>query len=186
MLMGTRDIPFAIEINPWTEEQALRDALFWRGTFLSAWAYVETVLLEIAMRSSIEDAYRGFRDTYPYKMSGRLQYLRRILREPGPLSAYRSRGEQLVDSFEAGAELRHKLAHGRMTMTQAEWIRFDWFNPQKGGEIVTYGWEIMGLSKLAAEASRASSVSRTAQAALAKVNSRELLKPLNELGDTAP
>jgi hypothetical protein len=178
MLMGYQTPSFAIEVNPWAPEEDLREAIFWRGSIVGAWAYSETCLLEIAIRSSHADAYRGLRDHYPQKMHGRLKYLRKILTAPGPLLMYQAKGETLIDDFEAGTEIRNFMAHARMCVSDKRWIRFDCFNGA-GPQAASHRHEIYNIEIMEKFAATASGVSRRAQRALTIIDQGKLLPPLS-------
>jgi len=109
-----RNSEFEIETNPWALKDDVESALFYRGAALSAWAQIESLLIELAFRASCDDAYRQIRGSYPYKLPNRLAYFRAVLDAPGPLSPYHALGRALIERWERAATMRHIMAHGRM------------------------------------------------------------------------
>jgi ribosomal protein L31 len=171
----------ALEVNPWQTKKSVEDALLYRGAIVSAWANVETTLIEIAIRASCHPAYAGVRDTYPWKLNGRISYLRLILGQPGPLHEFRSVGESVLKRFVESAELRNMMAHGRMAMLAGWGPSLSVFRPASGHEIKYYTRRFFEgeLERLARKATR---FSRAVRYLHAQLNAREFLPPLDDAG----
>ncbi len=105
---------YMIETNAWTRDSDLADAVLFRGAIVAAWGYIETTLIELAIRSSHMSEYSQINARYPYKLDGRINYMRTVLKSVGPFAQFCTIGEQFLDRFEAAAELRHIMAHGKM------------------------------------------------------------------------
>jgi hypothetical protein len=164
-----------IEVNPWSPNKALRDANMFRGAIVGAWAYVETVLIEIAIRSSHMDEYCSIRETFPYRGDRRINYLRQMLRADGPFSRYQNLGMQFLSRYEATEELRHIMAHGRMTVLgKAE---FTYFSFQKGRPIQKCSIRLT-IAELEEKAREAARLSRLLQRLFWTVDNKGILPPL--------
>ena len=152
---------YAIEINPWIQREESEAALLFRGTVVSAYAYIETRLTEIAIRASRMPVYAELREKYPYQMNGRLKFLRQAF-AIGALAPYGSIAESFFSRFEDAATLRHVMAHARMEMGPKDWgVTFYDYRPGENGaimfrrnrytyqELERFAWRASRLSRLA-------------------------------------
>ena len=142
-------LAYTLEINPWVPDLYLKNAVLFRGAVVSAWGYIETKLIELAIRSSRMPEYSAIRATYPYKLDNRFGYMRRVLASEGPFSKYRSIGKKFLDRFEASADLRHLMAHGDMQALPDWGVTFVDYRPNSkdslhsdGGGFVLKNWKL--------------------------------------------
>lgn len=125
---------YAVEVNPWATREQIEAALALRGAIVSAHAYVETRLAELAFRSSMMPEYSELRDTFPYGQRKLLTYLRSIFSQ-GPLEPFGPSAERFFKRFDRGAELRHFMAHAKMRV-EPHWIVFEDFKSVSHGKII--------------------------------------------------
>ena len=170
-----RRYAYMIEVNPWAPNTALKAALLFRGAIIAAWGYVETVLIEIAIRSSRMDEYCDISEKFPYNADNRLGYLRRVLKVGGPFSRFRNAGIRFLERYEETAELRHIMAHGLMEVLGD--AQFTYFRFPKGGHIqkCSRRFSIDELERIAQEAAR---LSRLIQRCYYIIDHQKLLPPL--------
>jgi hypothetical protein len=170
-----RRYAYMVEVNPWIKNLELRDALLYRGAIIAAWGYVETTLIEIAIRSSRLEEYGALSANYPYKLEGRIRYLRRMLDADGPFSQFRKLGNQFLDRFEAAADLRHVMAHARMDLIWG--VEFTDYKPIEDGAI-RKRLARYTLGQLEQMARKATRLSRLIQMGYYLINEKSFLPPL--------
>jgi hypothetical protein len=177
-LLGYGPQGLALEVNPW-QTKALVDAIhLFRGAIVSAWANVDTALIEVTIRASCHPAYADARADYPSKFKGRTRYLRKILSMPGPLSEFRGLGEAVLARYEAGSDMRNMMAHARVTQLLDRGATFSGFLAKSGHEISWYQRRF-SRHELEAMAVRATRFSRAVLGLLARIDARELLPTLD-------
>lgn len=178
-LLGYGPHGLALEINPWQTKSLVDDAHLYRGAIVSAWANVDTSLMEITIRASCHPAYAGAREFYPSRFRDRIQYLRKILTMPGPLAEFRQLGEAVLKRYGADADLRNMMAHARMTQLLDWGVTFSGFMAKSGHEISQYRRRI-SREELEVIALRAARFSRAVRKLMTQVNVLNLLPPLDE------
>ena len=112
--MDGRASPLRLEVNPWTLDHSLHEALLLREAYIAALGTVETILTELAIRASWLPSYSTARLAFPKRRGDRIGYLRKIAILPGPLLPYASILLSIIDRYEAENQRRDMLAHGRM------------------------------------------------------------------------
>lgn len=169
---------YAIEVNPWAKREQIEAALTLRGAIVSAHAYVETRLAELALRSSIMVEYSSLRSTFPYKRETRLAYLKEIFSRE-PLEPYRDTAARFFARFDETAELRHLMAHAKMQV-EPDWIVFEDFKTVSGGAI-NYRRRPFTFQDLENYAWKATCLSRICQRLASEVEKLKILPPLDSL-----
>ncbi len=168
-----------IEANPWTPQEAMEKALLYRGSIVAAWGNIETWLSELAVRASHADAYRGLKESFPYKIESRIGFLEQVLRLPGPLQPYASLGLLILVRVRNSAELRNRMAHARMRVLPNWGVTFEELVGQKDRVIVRqHRYSPQQMEEFARRATR---LSRFVQRAAGELDRKKLLPPLSGL-----
>lgn len=176
-LLGYGPQGLALKVNPWQSKRSLEAALLYRGTIVSAWANIETTINEIAIRVSITHPYQGLRNTYPFKLKSRTNFLRHALEIDGPITPFSGIANKILDRFESQASLRNLMAHGSMQVLPGWGATLKMFSPQNGNEI-RYQYERFTEERMRRLAMRAARLSRFAIRLKAQLDQANLLEPL--------
>lgn len=127
--------PYAAEASPWVSREEWETLLILRGAIMASFAQVETMLAELSIRLSRDQSCADLRSTYPHALGKRLSYLRACF----AIAPYRRReglATEVFRRFEAGADLRHIMAHGAVSGPSFSWlVTFRDFRPGPNGEI---------------------------------------------------
>ena len=132
---------YALEINPWTPADDLREATLWRGVIVGAWGSVETTLKEIALRASKTDPYGSIDCRIPNSRSELVSHLRGVLIIEGPLCSIRNEIDELLSGYDQGANDRNLLAHAHMEVLGNWGATFKAFHAKRdkqGGDHFVY------------------------------------------------
>lgn len=104
---------YEVEINPWSRRGEVEAALFFRGTIVSAYGYIESTLGEICVRASRAPHYHSLRESFPHSADQRISFLRRAF-AIAPLLQFQPWAEMFLKRLEAQSDLRNLSAHARM------------------------------------------------------------------------
>lgn len=155
----TRTSPYRVEVNPWVSDDELHQVFLLRGVIISALAYCETRLTELAIRASKHPAYVGAREKFPSGRDKRMSFLGKIVTLPGPLLPLRMRLTALLREFQATFELRDIMAHGGMQVLSGDDPRINTWDYVAGTPAIdqrTRTWSTSSLDRLARRAARLS------------------------------
>lgn len=163
MRIEGRTSPLRVEINPWTLDGDLEEALLLRGAYIAAMGTIETNLTELAIRASKHPAYYGIRDRFPSRRPERIKYLQDVCERDGPLTQWRTLLKAVLARFNASLGDRDLFAHGRMQVLSGPGgttvVQFGDFYAQGG--VIEYRYEPMvPLSDLRRKAHKAARFSR--------------------------
>ena len=170
---SARRSAYEVEANPWARRGDVEAALFYRGTIVSAFGYIETRMGELAIRASRLDVYSAMRENFPFSAEKRSTYLRKVF-STGPLKSFGAIAGLALDRFDAAAELRHLVAHARMQVLPDWGVSFDDF-PKSGRGGLTVRRRRFLLEDLEREAWRAARLSRLCQHLLSRLNAFDIL-----------
>lgn len=169
---------YNLEINPWTPNNLLNNSMLCRGAIISAWGYIETTLIELAIRASHMDQYCSLSARYPYRLEGRINFMRKVLDSEGPFFQFRRHGHTFLDRFERAAELRHILAHAKMQILVM--IIFVDYSPAQNG-MISRRYRRFTIDQLEQMARKATRLSRLMHISYEAINRAGFLPPLGEL-----
>ncbi|HEX8532808.1 MAG TPA: hypothetical protein VF662_01440 [Allosphingosinicella sp.] len=169
--------PYALEYNPWSSAAEIEDAIFYRGVIVSAFAQIETMLGELAIRASLLPQYVQLRRTFPFSAEKRIAFLRKVF-STEPLMQYRSIAVSYLDRFDELASLRHMAAHARMQVLGGQITFHD--IPQSDGTAITMRRQPFVFAGLELLAWRSAKLARAGHKLSELLNQRGLLPPLNE------
>lgn len=183
MRIDGRTSPLRVEINPWTLDSDLEEALLLRGAYIAAIATVETNLTELVIRASKHPAYDGIRARFPSRRLDRIKYLQDICKREGPLTPWRTLLNAVLNRFNASLADRDLFAHGRMQVLSGAGgttvIQLGDFYAT--GDVIEYRYELlMPLADLRHKAYRAARFSRVASLLYLKLGDN--LPPIGALG----
>jgi hypothetical protein len=165
---------FLLEINPWVADIDMRNALLYRGVIVSAWAYVDTSLTDLVIRSSYLDEYGGaLRRSFPKKLRDRREYMQAALKINGPLNPWLKVGVKILDRIAEQDELRNIMAHSKMTLAPRRGFEFVDFR-ENGGSIICRR-RIYSLIELRRFAILATRLSRLIQRTVYALNKAQVL-----------
>ena len=151
---------YAVEVNPWSRRGDIEAAQLFRGTIVSAYGHVETELSKLCIQISRLDNYAQLVPILPYRMSSRIEFLRRAFAY-GPLKAFGSTTERFLQKFEGMANLRHLMAHSRMDV-QPDWgVTFEDYRIIDGA--ITHRYERFLIKDLEEMARRSARFARLGQ-----------------------
>jgi hypothetical protein len=165
---------YAVEINPWVPRGNIEAALLFRGTIVSAFGYIETLMGEVAVRASRLDDYAGLREGFPHSAAKRSAHLRRVFAS-GPLAPFERLATLAFDRFDATAELRHLVAHARMQVLPDWGVTFEDFPRNAPGGLIKRTKRLQ-MSELEQAAWQAARLSRLCQRLAGRLNA--VLPPL--------
>lgn len=147
--------------NPWLQDRELAKALILRAAILWSYSHIEQKLTDFMVRCASMPAYRGLAEKPPFRMKGRVSYLRRVFDAEGPFSQKKSIGIAILDRYDAGRDIRNQMAHADIEV-YPEWgtvldeILID-------GTSIHHGRERYWGGRLEQEAKRASRFSKAVQ-----------------------
>jgi hypothetical protein len=168
---------YAVEINPWVPRGNVEAALMFRGTIVSAYGYIETILGELAIRCSRLEVYANLRENFPYSIPKRLEYLRQLF-SIGPCVPYNGIANLFFDRFELTAELRHQVAHSRMQVLPDWGVTFHDI-PKASPTEINIRTNRVTLPELEELAWKAARLSRLCQRLYVRLDCSGILPPLN-------
>lgn len=105
---------YVLEVNPWTPLEDLREFTLMRGVIVGAWASVETVLKEIALKASRLEPYIDVDVRIPKKNSEIIEYLKVLTTIKGPIYSIADDLKSLMLNFESHSNDRNMIAHAHM------------------------------------------------------------------------
>ncbi len=165
---------YAVEVNPWVRRGDVEAALLFRGTIVSAFGYIETLMGELAVRASRLDDYAGLREGFPHSAGKRSAHLRRVFAS-GPLAPFKRLATAALDRFDATAELRNLAAHARMQVLPDWGVTFEDF-PKNAPSGLIKRTKRLQMSDLEQAAWQAARLSRLCQRLAGRLNA--VLPPL--------
>jgi hypothetical protein len=171
--------PYALEYNPWSSAAEIEDAIFYRGVIVSAFAQIETVLGEIAIRASRSPQYAELRETFPFSAEKRTAFLRKAF-EAEPLAQYRSVALSYLDRFDELASLRHMAAHARMQVLGGQITFHD--IPRSYGKAITMRKQRFVFAGLELLAWRSAKLARAGHRLSNGLDELRILPPLRDAG----
>lgn len=100
---------------------AQRGALMFRGEVLDHFAQVERAVSTILVHAAALPEYAALRRAFPHLMGQKLERLRKLMSEPGPLGARAKEVLHLTDKVATFEKLRHFMAHAtaEVALTQS-------------------------------------------------------------------
>lgn len=170
---GLARSPYAVEVNPWVPRGHIEAALLFRGTIISAYGYIETLMGEIAIRASRLDEYCQLRANFPHSAYKRSIHLRKLF-AGGPLAQFCSIATVALNRFDGTAELRHLVAHARMQVMPDWGITFHDFPKNAPGGLIMRR-KRLSMVELEREAWRAARLSRLCQRLIDRLDATGIL-----------
>ena len=164
---------YEVEINPWSRRGDVEAALLFRGSIVSAYGYIETVLGEICISASRLPHYAQLRDSFPHSAEQRISFLRRAF-ALDPLTKYQPWARMFLDRLEAHNDLRNRAAHARMQVMPDWGVTFVDLRRQ-GPDNVESRRQRMTMEELEGAAWRAARLSRLCQNLVDRLNSTGIL-----------
>lgn len=143
----------------WTRDDVLAEVVFHTGVVVWAFSTIDYSLSDIAFRASHHPSYADIRSNYPNSVEGRITYLKEALKRPGPLLPYRFLGGRFLERFRELRDLRHMMAHSRLSPVLDHFVQYERINRQPSGEVV-HEYKKMPLDDLQQTAERAAGLSR--------------------------
>lgn len=170
---GWRRSAYEVEVNPWSRRGDVEAALLFRGSIVSAYGYIETVLGDICIKASRLPQYDALRGSFPHSAEQRVSFLRRAFALE-PLLEYQPWAKLFLDRFEAHSELRNLAAHARMQVLPDWGVTFQDLR-REGPEQVNARRQRMTVPELEVAAWRASRLSRLCQRLVGRLNRAQIL-----------
>ena len=93
-------------------DKAQRAAQMLRGEVIDLFAQAEHAVNEVLIHAATLPEYKALKPAFPYLMGQKLQRLRKLMTEVGPLRAHANKVAPLIDNLASFEELRHFMAHG--------------------------------------------------------------------------
>jgi hypothetical protein len=174
---GYRRSAYEVEVNPWARRGEVEAALFFRGTIVSAFGYIETRIAELAIRTSRLEQYAEIRPNFPFSLEKRISYLRKVFERP-PLSQFQGLAALALNRFEGAGELRHQVAHARMQVLSGSGATFEDF-PKADREGIALRRGRYTMEDLEQAAWRAARLSRLCQHLMVRLDQAEILPALH-------
>lgn len=168
---------YAIEVNPWARRADVEAALFFRGSIVSAYGYIETRLGEICIRCSRLEAYASKRKSFPDSTSKRIEFLKLVFAF-GPLAPHERFAVLFLQKFERTQELRHQVAHARMQVLPDWGITFEDITQSKGSSLSLRNSRFT-YADFETLAWRATRLSRLLQFLLDRLGAFDILPPMH-------
>ena len=150
---------YAVEANPWTPQEDLEAAIFFRGAIVSSFGYIETCLGEVCIQTSRLQCYAELTPNFPYSTSKRVAHLRKAF-AIGPLEPFHRTATAFLDRFDATGPLRNMVTHARMQVLSEWGVTFEHYPKQVDGgvqhhstrltiaQLESRAWETARLSRL--------------------------------------
>jgi hypothetical protein len=164
---------YEVEINPWSRRGDVEAALLFRGSIVSAYGYIETMLGEVCIKASRLPHYADLRDSFPHSAEQRISFVRRAFALE-PLSMYQQWATMFLDRLEAHNDLRNRAAHARMQVMPDWGVTFLDLRRQ-GPDNVESRRQRMTMAELEAAAWRAARLSRLCQHLVGRLNDTGIL-----------
>ncbi len=166
-------LTFLIEENPWVADADLKAAILCRGAIVSAWAYIDASLRDIAIWLSYLPEYQGIKEGYPFKGKSLRSFFDEAAAVEGPLKVAAANGRRMLARLDELDRLRHFMAHSKMTLSPLRGFLFEDFDADK--EEITKRRVILSPADLALCARRATRLSRWFQTAFSALEQLRLL-----------
>jgi hypothetical protein len=96
--------------NPY--DKAQRAAQMLRGEVIDLFAQVEHAVNEVLTHTAALPGYKALKPAFPHLMGQKLERLRKLMTEVGPLCAHANRVGPLIDKLASFEDLRRFMAHG--------------------------------------------------------------------------
>ena len=109
----------------------VREAIYWRGLFITRYAAIEYAVAELVSRASLHEAYRNL-DPPPFGPSKKLARLNQLIELPGPITNYRSELQAKLDDFVVYGEHRNFMVHAIMVPRGSNDIAFTMYDHREG------------------------------------------------------
>lgn len=167
--------PYAVEANPWTPQEDLEAAIFFRGAIVSSFGYIETCLGEVCIQTSRLPCYAELTPHFPYSTSKRVTHLRKAF-AIGPLAPYHRTATAFLDRFDATGPLRNMVTHARMQVLSNWGVTFKHYPKQVDGG-VQYQSMRLTIAELELKAWQTARLSRLCQHLHMLLNATKLLDP---------
>lgn len=113
------------------------EAVTFRGRVMHEFANLEFEVGEVVARASALPDYAALKPKIPHMIGQKLERLRRLLSEPGPIQSHGDKVLPLVEAVARHEELRRFMAHGQLETAMTErgefLLLFQMIRPQAGG-----------------------------------------------------
>jgi hypothetical protein len=172
-LKSWRRSAYEVEVNPWSRRGDVEAALLFRGSIVSAYGYIETILGEICIKASRLPKYAALRESFPQTAENRVSFLRRAF-ALDPLLEYQPWATLFLDRFEAHSEIRNLSAHARMQVLPDWGVTFRDLR-RDGPMKINSRSQRMTIPELEVAAWRAARLSRLCQRLVNRLNRAEIL-----------
>ena len=91
---------------------AQRSAQMLRGEVIDLFAQIERAVSTFLVHAAVLPEYRALKPTFPHLMGQKLERLRKLMSEAGPLKSRTDEVAPLVDRLASFEDLRNFMAHG--------------------------------------------------------------------------
>ncbi len=109
----------------------VKEAIYWRGLFISRYAAVEFAIAELVSRAFLHQAYSHLGHP-PFGPAKKLKRLNQIIGLAGPIASYRADLQPRLDEFEQYAEHRNFMVHAIMVPRNSTNIAFTMYDHREG------------------------------------------------------
>jgi hypothetical protein len=164
---------YEVETTPWAKRGDIEAALLFRGTIVSAYGYIETILGEVCIKASRLPHYAALRESFPHTADQRVSFIRRAF-SVAPLVAYQPWATMFLDRFERHGELRNLATHARMQVLPDWGVTFKDLR-RTGPSTIDSRQQRMTMPDLELAAWRAARLSRLCNFLVDRLNKLEMI-----------
>jgi hypothetical protein len=108
-----------------------KQAIYWRGLFITRYAAVEFAIGELVSRAFLHQAYRDLGHP-PFGPAKKFKRLNQLIELAGPIMGYRTMLQPLLKEFAQYAEHRHFMVHAIMVPAGSKEITFRMYDHREG------------------------------------------------------
>lgn len=133
-----------------------KEAIYYRGLFITRYAAVEYAIAELVSRASTHDAYSHLGQP-PFGPAKKLKRLNQMIELSGPIGNYRADLEPKLEAFGEYADHRNFMVHAIMVPRTSKNITFRMYDHREG--LYSVGDLLFEIEHLETVATQISSVS---------------------------
>jgi hypothetical protein len=127
-----RKSPDSGDISVGIDIEIVKDAIYWRGVFVTRYAAVEFAIAELVSRSFLHEAYNHLGQP-PFGPAKKLKMLNQMIELPGPLNPYRSSLRPRLGEFAQYMDgYRGFMVHAIMVPRSTKDIAFQMHDHREG------------------------------------------------------
>jgi hypothetical protein len=114
-----------------TDLQLVKEAIYWRGLFISRYAAVEFAIAELVSRASLHQAYVHLGHP-PFGPAKKLKRLNHMIELAGPIAGYEINLKPKLDEFAQHEDHRHFMVHALMVPKSRTNIKLMMYDHREG------------------------------------------------------